>query len=65
VEITQVAREESDIFVRHAFCRAIKINSYCIHNDEDKSLKLCVRKDEEEISLTVLWCPFCGFTYGK
>jgi hypothetical protein len=68
-------REKIDhgTWVQNQICRDVDSNSACTHNDADKKL-MFARKVESPVQLDlfvclveaeVVFCPYCGFSYGN
>ncbi|MBE3085586.1 MAG: hypothetical protein IMZ64_05140 [Bacteroidetes bacterium] len=67
--MTKIEKASFGALTRNAFCKDLNSNICCIHNDEDKILRMMIKikvKDEfYRKEFNVSFCPFCGFAYQK
>lgn len=50
-----------------AQCAESQIICVCLHNDDDRVLDFRIRNLDNlrEVSIPVVWCPFCGKNYKE
>lgn len=60
---------EDGALLMNAVCTDIDARSACIHNEQSKKLlfikMIYIEQKFVETEQEVLFCPYCGLTYGK
>lgn len=69
MKIVKIEAFEDGALAMNAFCKDIDGRSACIHNDQTKTINfikmIYVEEKFVQTEQEVLFCPYCGFTYGK